>query len=73
MLSNCCYRYLLKMKVKTYLVKAGFTAGVLSFLQDGTTKEHAVATVNSIGARVISISGPLSGTEIQMIKSKRIH
>lgn len=58
------------MKVNTYLVKAGFAAGVSSFLQDGTTKEHVVATVNSTGARVISMSGPLSGTEIKMIKSK---
>jgi hypothetical protein len=54
----------------TYLVKAGFVAGISSFLQDGTTQEDAIATVRSTGARVISISGPLSDAEIKMIKEK---
>ena len=58
------------MKTNTYLVKASFCAGASSFLQNGTTQEHAVATVNSTGARVISISGPLSDAEIKMIKEK---
>ena len=57
----------------TYLVKAGFVAGVSSFLQDGTTQEDAIATVHSTGARVISISGPLSDAEIQRIKGKRTY
>lgn len=52
------------MEAKTFLVKAGFVAGISSFLQDGTTKEHAIATVHSTGARVISIEGPLSKAEI---------
>jgi len=57
------------MTVNTYLVEAGFVAGVSSFLQDGTTQKDAIATVNSTGARVISISGPLSDSEILMIKA----
>jgi len=57
------------MTVNTYLVQAGFVAGVSSFLQDGTTQEDAIATVHSTGARVISISGPLSDSEILMIKA----
>jgi hypothetical protein len=61
------------MKTNTYLVKAGFCAGASSFLQDGTTKEDAIATVHSTGARVISISGPLSDSEILMIKEKRTY
>jgi hypothetical protein len=61
------------MTVNTYLVKAGFVAGVSSFLQDGTTQKDAIATVHSTGARVISISGPLSDSEILMIKGKRTY
>ncbi len=61
------------MTVSTYLVKAGHVAGVSSFLQDGTSQEHAIATVCSTGARVISISGPLSHDEILMFKKKRTY
>lgn len=61
------------MTVNTYLVKAGHVAGVSSFLQDGTSQKHAIATVNSTGAKVISISGPLSNDEILMFKRKRTY
>ena len=61
------------METKTFFVKAGFTSGVCSFLQDGTTKEHAIATVNSTGAKVISIEGPLSEAEILKHKSHSNH
>jgi hypothetical protein len=44
----------------TFFIHASGAGGVFRFHQDGTTAEHAKATVRATGAKVIKIEGPLS-------------
>jgi hypothetical protein len=43
----------------TFFIRASAVAGSHSFFQDGSSKAHAINTVESTGARVLSVIGPL--------------